>query len=79
LNLAERSYKNKERGVHAFFLVFLPHFECSHVVLLWLSKERPVCCCKLIQYGTSIKVFFLKKKKRKGGKSIKTPTLHLCF
>ena len=45
---AETSYKNQERGVHAISFIFLPDLRCSDVVLLWLSSQGLLHCCKCI-------------------------------
>lgn len=44
--MAEKSRKNQERGVHANNSIILSHTWCNHVVLLWLSPQRQLHCCK---------------------------------
>ncbi|XP_043706866.1 bidirectional sugar transporter SWEET14-like isoform X2 [Telopea speciosissima] len=40
--LSIMGHTHKERGVHAIYFILLPHLECSDVVLLWFTSQRPL-------------------------------------
>jgi hypothetical protein len=45
--VSEASYRNKERGIHAFFTFIVHDNPCYNVVLIWFIDKGSLCGGKL--------------------------------